>query len=141
MPVDKANDYIFGYTIQNDVSDRRGRADDRHGSDWFVAKGFDTAAPIGPYIVPKEFVPDPQKLAVKLTLNDRVMTNSNTSKMTHNVWELLSFVTNVAELQPGDMVDTGSPAGVGASTGLFLKPGSVSTCTIESVGTLRNPVK
>ena len=111
VPVDKANDYIFGYTIQNDVSDRRGRADARHGSDWFVAKGFDTAAPIGPFIVPKEFVPDPQKLAVKLTLNDRVMTNSNTSRMTHNVRELLSFVTNVTELQPGDMVDTGSPAG------------------------------
>jgi 2,4-didehydro-3-deoxy-L-rhamnonate hydrolase len=133
--------YIFGYTIQNDVSDRRGRGDDRHGSDWFVAKGFDTAAPIGPYIVPKEFVPDPQKLAVKLTLNDRVMTDSNTSKMTHNVRELLSFVTHVAELQPGDMIDTGSPAGVGASTGMFLKSGDVSTCAIERVGTLSNPVR
>ena len=83
VPVDKAGDFIFGYTIQNDVSDRRGRADDRHGSDWLVAKGFDTFAPIGPFVVPKEFVPDPQKLAVTLKHNDTLMTNSNTSRMTH----------------------------------------------------------
>ena len=141
VPVDKAGDFIFGYTIQNDVSDRRGRADDRHGSDWLVAKGFDTFAPIGPFVVPKEFVPDPQKLAVTLKHNDTLMTNSNTSRMTHTVRELLSFASHVMTLQPGDLLDTGSPAGVGASRQLFLKAGDVSTCTVEGVGTLRNPVK
>ena len=141
VPVDKAGDFIFGYTIENDVSDRRGRADDRHGSDWLVAKGFDTFAPVGPFVVPKEFVPDPQKLAVTLTHNETLMTNSNTSRMTHTVRELLSFASHVVTLQPGDLIDTGSPAGVGASRQLFLKPGDLSTCTVESVGTLRNPVK
>jgi 2-keto-4-pentenoate hydratase/2-oxohepta-3-ene-1,7-dioic acid hydratase in catechol pathway len=85
-------------------------------------------------------VRDPQKLAIRLTLNDEVMTNSNTERMTHNVRELRSFASHVLNLQPGDMIDTGSPAGVGASRGLFLKPGDVSTCTIESIGALRNPV-
>lgn len=141
VPADKAGDVIFGYTIENDVSDRRGRQDDRHGSDWLVAKGFDTFAPIGPFIVPKEFVPDPQKLAVTLKHNDTLMTNSNTAKMTHTVKELVSFASHVVTLQPGDLIDTGSPAGVGATTQLFLRPGDVSTCTVESVGTLRNPVK
>ena len=140
VPVERAGEYIFGYTIENDVSDRRGRQDDRHGSDWMVAKGFDTFAPIGPAIVPKAFVPDPQKLAIKLSLNQRVMQNSNTSGMTHTVFELLSFASHVITLKPGDLIDTGSPAGVGASTGLFFKPGDVSTCAIEGVGTLRNPV-
>lgn len=141
IPVEKADDVIFGYTIENDVSDRRGRQDDRHGSDWLVAKGFDTFAPIGPFIVPKEFVPDPQKLAVTLKHNETLMTNSSTAKMTHTVKELVSFASHVVTLQPGDLLDTGSPAGVGASKQLFLKPGDVSTCTIESVGSLRNPVK
>jgi len=141
VPVDKAEDAIFGYTIENDVSDRRGRQDDRHGSDWLVAKGFDTFAPIGPFIVPKEFVPDPHKLPVVLKHNDTVMTDSNTAKMTHTVRELVSFASHVVTLQPGDLIDTGSPAGVGASKQLFLKPGDVSTCTVEGVGTLRNPVK
>jgi 2-keto-4-pentenoate hydratase/2-oxohepta-3-ene-1,7-dioic acid hydratase in catechol pathway len=141
VAVEQADDHIFGYTIQNDVSDRRGRQDDRHGSDWLMAKGFDTFAPIGPFVVPKEFVPDPQALAIKLTLNDEVMTDSNTAGMTHDVRELLSFVSHVVTLQPGDMIDTGSAAGVGASRGLFLKSGDVSTCAIERVGTLRNPVQ
>ena len=141
VPVDKAGDFIFGYTIENDVSDRRGRADDRHGSDWLVAKGFDTFAPIGPFVVPKEFVPDPQKLAVTLRHDETLMTNSSTSRMTHTVLELLSFASHVVTLQPGDLIDTGSPAGVGASQQLFLKAGDVSTCTVEGIGTLRNPVK
>lgn len=141
VPADKAGDVIFGYTIENDVSDRRGRQDDRHGSDWLVAKGFDTFAPIGPFIVPKEFVADPQKLAVTLKHNDTLMTDSNTAKMTHTVKELVSFASHIVTLQPGDLLDTGSPAGVGASRQLFLRPGDVSTCTIEGVGTLRNPVK
>jgi 2-keto-4-pentenoate hydratase/2-oxohepta-3-ene-1,7-dioic acid hydratase in catechol pathway len=141
VTADKAGDAIFGFTIENDVSDRRGRQDDRHGSDWLVAKGFDTFAPIGPFIVPKEFVPDPQALAVTLKHNETLMTSSNTSKMTHTVKELVSFASHVVTLQPGDLIDTGSPAGVGATRQLFLRPGDVSTCTVEGVGTLRNPVK
>ena len=82
---DNAAEYIFGYTLMNDVSDRGGRADGRHGSDWQLGKSHDTFAPLGPYIVPREFVANPQKLAVKFTLNDTVMQDSNTDRMTHTV--------------------------------------------------------
>ena len=81
----EAGDYIFGYTLENDVSDRGGRGDTRHGSDWLIGKSHDTFAPIGPFIVPKEFVPNPQKLAIKFTLNGQLMQDANTSLMIHDV--------------------------------------------------------
>jgi 2-keto-4-pentenoate hydratase/2-oxohepta-3-ene-1,7-dioic acid hydratase in catechol pathway len=141
-PIAQANDYIFGYTLQNDVSDRGGRGDSRHGSDWLIGKGHDTFAPMGPFIVPKEFVPNPQKLAIKFTLNDRVMQDSSTANMTHSTQELLHFASNILTLVPGDIVSTGSPAGVGAGreTPIYMKGGDLSVCTIESIGTLTNPV-
>jgi 2-keto-4-pentenoate hydratase/2-oxohepta-3-ene-1,7-dioic acid hydratase in catechol pathway len=136
-----AGEYVFGYTLQNDVSDRAGRSDGRYGgSDWFIGKGHDTFAPLGPFIVPKEFVPDPQRLGIKFTLSGKVMQDSNTERMTHNVWEMLSYVTHVMTLGPGDIVSTGSPAGVGAARKIFMKPGDTAACTIEKIGTLTNPV-
>jgi 2-keto-4-pentenoate hydratase/2-oxohepta-3-ene-1,7-dioic acid hydratase in catechol pathway len=141
-PIARADDYIFGYTLQNDVSDRGGRGDSRHGSDWLIGKGHDTFAPLGPFIVPREFVPNPQKLAIKFTLNDRVMQDSSTANMTHSPQELLHFASNILTLVPGDIVSTGSPAGVGAGreTPVYMKGGDLSVCTIESIGTLTNPV-
>jgi 2,4-diketo-3-deoxy-L-fuconate hydrolase len=140
---DQAADYIFGYTLMNDVSDRGGRADGRHGSDWQLGKSHDTFAPLGPYVVPRQFVPNPQKLAVKFTLNDTVMQDSNTDRMTHTVFELVEYASNMMTLYPGDLISTGSPAGVGTAraTPVYFKPGDRSTCTIESVGTLRNTVE
>jgi 2,4-diketo-3-deoxy-L-fuconate hydrolase len=73
VPLAQANDHIFGYTLENDVSDRGGRGDDRYGSDWLIGKSHDTFAPMGPFIVPKEFVGDPRKLVVKFTLNGQLM--------------------------------------------------------------------
>jgi 2-keto-4-pentenoate hydratase/2-oxohepta-3-ene-1,7-dioic acid hydratase in catechol pathway len=140
VPVDRARDYIFGYTLENDVSDRGGRADRRHGSDWFIGKSHPTFAPLGPYLVPREFVPDPQKLAITFTLSGKVMQDSNTDRMTHNVYEMVSYVSHILTLRPGDIISTGSPAGVGAARGVFMKPGDVSVCTIERIGTLTNPV-
>ena len=143
VPVDGAADYIFGYTLQNDVSDRGGRADGRHGSDWLIGKSHDTFAPLGPFIVPREYVADPQKLAIKFTLNGQTMQDSNTERMTHTVYELLSYASHILTLQPGDIIATGSPAGVGAGRAapIYFKAGDRSVCTIESVGTLSNPVK
>ncbi len=137
---DNAAEYIFGYTLMNDVSDRGGRADGRHGSDWQLGKSHDTFAPLGPYIVPREFVANPQKLAVKFTLNDTVMQDSNTDRMTHTVYELVEYASNMMTLHPGDLISTGSPAGVGTAraTPVYFKDGDRSTCTIESIGTLRN---
>jgi 2-keto-4-pentenoate hydratase/2-oxohepta-3-ene-1,7-dioic acid hydratase in catechol pathway len=140
---DNAADYIFGYTLMNDVSDRGGRPDGRHGSDWQLGKSHDTFAPLGPYVVPRQFVPNPQKLAVKFTLNDTVMQDSNTDRMTHTVFELVEYASHMMTLHPGDLISTGSPAGVGTAraTPIYFKDGDTSICTIESIGTLRNPVR
>jgi 2-keto-4-pentenoate hydratase/2-oxohepta-3-ene-1,7-dioic acid hydratase in catechol pathway len=140
VPTERARDYIFGYTLQNDVSDRAGRPDGRHGSDWFIGKSHDTFAPLGPYIVPKAFVPDPQKLPITFTLSGKVMQDSNTERMTHDVYEMVSYVSHIMTLKPGDIVSTGSPAGVGAARNVFMKAGDTSVCTIGSIGTLTNPV-
>ena len=142
VPIERAKDYIFGYTLENDVSDRGGRADGRHGSDWLVAKGHDTFAPLGPFIVPKEFIKDPQNLGIQLTLNGKVMQDSNTAHMIHSVFELVHYASNVLTLQPGDVISTGSSAGVGfaRSPPIFMEPGDVAVCSVEQVGILTNPV-
>jgi 2-keto-4-pentenoate hydratase/2-oxohepta-3-ene-1,7-dioic acid hydratase in catechol pathway len=142
VPLDRVRDHIFGYTLQNDVSDRGGRGDARHGSDWLIAKGHDTFAPLGPFIVPKEFVPDPQKLGIKFSLSGTLMQDSGTDRMTHSVDEMVHYASNILTLRPGDLISTGSPAGVGSARNppIFMKPGDVASCTIEGIGTLTNPV-
>ena len=142
VPVGQAAEHIFGYTLQNDVSDRGGRGDTRYGSDWLVSKNHDTFAPLGPFITPKEFVPDPQKLTIRFSLNGQVMQEANTSFMIHNVFELVAYATSIMTLRPGDIVVTGTPAGVGSARvpPVYFKPGDRSVCTYEGVGTLTNPV-
>jgi 2-keto-4-pentenoate hydratase/2-oxohepta-3-ene-1,7-dioic acid hydratase in catechol pathway len=142
VPVERAADYIFGYTLELDVSDRGGRGDTRHGSDWLIGKSHDTFAPTGPFITPKEFIADPQKLKITYTLNGKLMQDSNTSLMIHNVFETVAYGSNILTLQPGDMIATGTPPGVGSGRKppIFFKPGDVSVCTYEGVGTLTNRV-
>ena len=112
---DNAADYIFGFTLMNDVSDRGGRADGRHGSDWQLGKSHDTFAPLGPYVVPRQFVANPQKLAIKFLLSGKTMQDSNTDRMTHTVYELVEYASHMMTLRPGDLISTGSPAGVGTA--------------------------
>jgi 2-keto-4-pentenoate hydratase/2-oxohepta-3-ene-1,7-dioic acid hydratase in catechol pathway len=142
VPVAQASAYIFGYTLENDVSDRGGRGDTRHGSDWSIAKSHDTFAPLGPFIVPKEFVPDVQKLGVRFTLNGKLMQDANTSLMIHTVAEQVAYASRILTLRPGDVIATGSPAGVGSARTppIYLKAGDVSVCTYDGIGTLTNPV-
>jgi len=142
VPLDKAAEYVFGYSLENDVSDRGGRGDTRMTPDWLVGKAHDTFAPQGPFVVPKEFVPDPQKLGIQFRLSGELMQDSNTDRMTHSVLELLHYASNILTLQPGDVISTGSPAGVGSARNppIFMKPGDVAACTIERIGTLTNPV-
>jgi 2-keto-4-pentenoate hydratase/2-oxohepta-3-ene-1,7-dioic acid hydratase in catechol pathway len=142
VPLDRATDSIFGYTLQNDVSDRGGRGDSRFGSDWLIGKNHDTFAPVGPYIVPKEFVKDPMNLRQTLTLSGERMQDSNTKQMTHNVFELLHFATNNVRLQPGDLISAGSPPGtnIERSQPRWMKAGDTVVCTIEGIGSLSNPV-
>jgi len=143
VTADQAAEYIFGYTLDNDVSDRGGRADGRHGSDWIVGKSHDTFFPTGPYVVPRQFVPNPQKLSILFLLSGKVMQDSNTDRMTHTVFELVEFASHIMTLQPGDLISSGSPAGVGTARGtpIYFKDGDTSTCTIAGIGTLENPVK
>lgn len=142
VPVARAADYIFGYTLQNDVSDRAERGDGRHGSDWLIAKSHDTFAPLGPFIVPSEFVKDPQGLPIRFSLNGQLMQDSTTARMTHNVYELVSFASHVITLRPGDVIATGSSAGVGVARTppIFMQAGDRAVCSVEGIGTLTNPV-
>jgi 2,4-didehydro-3-deoxy-L-rhamnonate hydrolase len=143
VSIDAAKEYIFGYTLENDVSDRGGRGDTRHGSDWLIGKSHDTFAPMGPFIVPKDQVPDPQKLKVTFTLNGQTMQDANTSLMIHNVYELVSYASHIATLRPGDVIASGTPPGVGSgrTPQIFFKSGDTSVCTYEGIGTLTNPVR
>jgi 2-keto-4-pentenoate hydratase/2-oxohepta-3-ene-1,7-dioic acid hydratase in catechol pathway len=142
VPVAQAANYIFGYTIENDVSDRGGRGDARYGSDWVVSKNHDTFAPLGPFITPREFVADPQELTIRFRLNGQVVQEANTSFMIHTVFEQIAYASNIMSLRPGDVVATGTPAGVGSARvpPVYFKPGDRSECTYEGVGTLVNPV-
>lgn len=142
VAVEDAEDYIFGYTLENDVSDRGGRGDGRMGSDWFLQKNHDTFAPLGPFIIPKEFVPEPLSLRQTLTLSGAVMQDSNTGNMTHDIYDMLSYVSHIATMQPGDIYAMGSPSGVGSAreTPIYMKPGDIAVCAIEGIGTLTNPV-
>jgi 2-keto-4-pentenoate hydratase/2-oxohepta-3-ene-1,7-dioic acid hydratase in catechol pathway len=142
VPVAQAGEHIFGYTVHVDVSDRSGQRSDRFGTDWLVGKSHATFAPLGPYIVPREFVADPQKLKITYTLNGNVMQDADTSLMVHSIIELVSYGSSILPLQPGDVINTGSPAGVGYARKppIFLKAGDRSSCTYASVGTLANPV-
>jgi 2-keto-4-pentenoate hydratase/2-oxohepta-3-ene-1,7-dioic acid hydratase in catechol pathway len=142
VPLARAADHIFGYTLTNDVSDRGGRGDTRFGSDWLMQKNHATFAPLGPFITPKEFIRDVKNMPVKFWLNGQLMQDSNTSFMIHDVFEQIVYATNILPLRAGDIIATGSPAGVGSARNppIFLKNGDRAVCTYEGVGTLTNPV-
>jgi 2-keto-4-pentenoate hydratase/2-oxohepta-3-ene-1,7-dioic acid hydratase in catechol pathway len=137
-----AKDYIFGYTIELDMSDRGGRPGEKEPrSDWFVGKGHDTFAPMGPYIVPKEFFPNPMNVRQTLTINGKMMQDSRSSDMIHNIHELIEYGSSIMTLFPGDVVAGGSPAGTGMSRSvrpeqIFLKAGDKIVATIEGIGTM-----
>jgi 2-keto-4-pentenoate hydratase/2-oxohepta-3-ene-1,7-dioic acid hydratase in catechol pathway len=142
VAAEDASDYIFGYTLENDVSDRGGRGDGRMGTDWFLQKNHDTFAPLGPFIVPKEFVADPHNLRQTLTLSGQLMQDSSTANMTHNSFEMLAYISNIITMRPGDVFAMGSPSGVGTAreTPIYMKHGDTAVCEIEGIGTLTNPV-
>lgn len=143
VPVASAADHIFGYTVQIDVSDRGGRGDRKMGgSDWLVGKNHDTFGPLGPFIVPREFVKDPMNTRHTFTLNDQVMQDSNTNRMSHNIYELLHYASNILTLNPGDVIAGGSPAGtnIERSEPRWMRAGDTAKCSIEGIGTQIHPV-
>lgn len=142
VPMNQAFDAIFGYTLENDISDRGGRGDGRYGSDWLVTKNHDTFAPMGPFITPKEFVKDPGNLTIRFSLNGQLLQEGSTKQMIHTIPEQVHYATNILTLRPGDVIATGTIPGVGSARTppILLKPGDRMVCTYEGVGTLTNPV-
>jgi 2-keto-4-pentenoate hydratase/2-oxohepta-3-ene-1,7-dioic acid hydratase in catechol pathway len=142
VPAAQARDYIFGYTITLDMSDRGGRWGEKEPrQDWFVGKSHDTFAPMGPYIVPKEFYGDPMNVRQLLTINGKPMQDARSSDMIHNIGELIEFGSTVMSLFPGDVIAAGSPAGTGMSRSVrpeqvWLKDGDKIVATIDGIGTL-----
>jgi len=138
VPKENAMDYVYGYTIINDISAR----DCRRAGQWIVSKGQDTFAPMGPVLVTAGDVPDPQNLNLSLKVNGVEKQNSNTKFMLFNIADLIHDLSTVFTLDVGDIIATGTPAGVGAgrSPQEFMWPGNVVEATVEGIGTLRNTV-
>ena len=140
-----AGKYIFGYTIEFDVSDRGGRNDRKMGGgpDWFVQKNHDTFGPLGPFIVPKEFLPNPMNTRHYFTLNGEMKQDANTSQMEYNIWEMLSYASNVMTLNAGDILSLGTPSGTNIDTQTaprWMRAGDVGACIIEGVGEQRHNI-
>jgi 2-keto-4-pentenoate hydratase/2-oxohepta-3-ene-1,7-dioic acid hydratase in catechol pathway len=133
-----ALDYVFGYTVINDVSAR----DCRRAGQWIVSKGQDSFAPMGPCIVTRDEIADPHNLNLWTKVNGVEKQNSNTRFMLFNVNQLIADISSVMTLEPGDIIATGTPAGVGAgrTPQEFMWPGDVVECHVEGIGTLRNPI-
>jgi 2-keto-4-pentenoate hydratase/2-oxohepta-3-ene-1,7-dioic acid hydratase in catechol pathway len=141
VPTTQAMDYVAGYTIGHDVSARDWQLK-KDGKQWMVGKTFDTFAPTGPVLVTPDEVPDPHNLPIRLRLNGQVMQDSNTKQMIFQVGAILAYLSQVFTLEPGDLVFTGTPPGVGMARKppVFLQPGDVAEVEIEVLGVLRNPV-
>ena len=139
---ERALDHVAGYTIVNDVTNRDlvFRKDaGALGADWIAAKGLPSYLPMGPYLVPAAFVPDPQNLEITLKLNGQVMQDENTADMIFSVARIIEFLSTYVQLWPGDLIATGSPAGNGTHYNRFLRPGDVMESSITGLGTQRNP--
>jgi acylpyruvate hydrolase len=137
---EEAIKYVAGYTIVHDVSCRDYQM--RTGQ-WMIGKTFDTFAPMGPYLVLKDEVPDPHTLNLTTRLNGVVMQSSNTKHLIFNTFDLIAYMSQVFTLEPGDVVSTGTPAGVGFARKppVFLKPGDVVRIEVEGLGVLENPLE
>ncbi|MFD9030160.1 fumarylacetoacetate hydrolase family protein [Streptomyces sp. NPDC059567] len=135
---EEAYDHIFGFSIVNDISAR----DQRRSGQWFFSKGQDSYAPFGPAVVTADQIPDPMALDLSLRVNGVTKQKSNTRHMLFPIARLIADISSGVTLEPGDVIATGSPAGVGAGMvpPEFLHPGDTVEATVEGIGTLTNPV-
>lgn len=137
----QALDHVAGYTNGHDVSARDWQIG-KPGKQWMLGKTPDTFAPIGPYVATRDEIPDPAALSIQLKLNGEVMQDGHTSQFIFGVGEIVSYLSQIMTLEPGDLIFTGTPAGVGMGRKppVWLKPGDVTEVTISGLGTLRNPI-
>jgi len=136
----RALDHVEGYICLNDVSARDLQFAD---GQWTRGKSPDTFCPVGPRLVPREEIPDPQQLAIRCILNGQAMQDSSTAQMIFSVAEIIAYVSRVITLEPGDLIATGTPAGVGVfrDPKVLLKDGDEVSVEIDGLGTLTNPVE
>lgn len=141
LQADSAAAWAAGYTVGHDVSARDWQLE-KDGKQWMVGKTFDTFAPCGPHLVTADEAPDPHNLPIRLRLNGTTMQDSNTKQMIFGVGQMLAYLSLVFTLEPGDLVFTGTPPGVGFARKppVFLKPGDLAEVEIEGLGVLQNPV-
>ena len=135
-------DHIFGFCIVNDISEREYQLE-RSSGQWDKGKAFDTFGTIGPYLVTKDEVSDPQDLSMTLDVNGQRMQTGNTNKMVFNVYYLVSYLSKYMSLQPGDLITTGTPPGVGMGKKpqVFLKNGDTLRLSIDNLGEQNSKVK
>ncbi|MBB3259865.1 2-keto-4-pentenoate hydratase/2-oxohepta-3-ene-1,7-dioic acid hydratase in catechol pathway [Paraburkholderia bannensis] len=146
ISIESAMDYVAGYSVANDLSARDhvkradAPADSPFAYDWVSQKCFDGSCPLGPSLVPSGFIEDPYNLGLKLWVNGELMQDSNTSNMIFNVAEQIAYLSSRTTLYPGDVILTGTPAGVGMAHRKFLKIGDVVRLEIEKIGVLENTI-
>jgi 2-keto-4-pentenoate hydratase/2-oxohepta-3-ene-1,7-dioic acid hydratase in catechol pathway len=140
ISVEEANEYIFGYTIVNDITARDMQAKHKQ---FFLGKSLDTTCPMGPYLVEKGSISHPQKLSVVTKVNGEVRQNGNTSSMMFDILTIISVVSKGMTLEPGDVIATGTPSGVGKGFNppKYLQSGDIIEVTVEGIGTLINAVQ
>lgn len=134
---DEALGHVFGYTVLNDVTARDLQ---KAHQQWFKGKSLDTFCPMGPVLVTADEIPDPQALGIRLRVNGETRQESSTAQMIFGVAALLAALAAGMTIEPGDILATGTPSGVGAATGAYLRPGDVVEAEIDGLGCLANPV-
>lgn len=141
----RAMDYVFGYTVLNDLSIRERQAplprSPRLGLRWLPGKNFDTSTPLGPVVVTRDEVPDPHNLRLGTRVNGEVRQDASTSDMVFRIPEIIEAASDGLTLEPGDIIATGTPAGVGLGTGRYLRRGDVVEAWVEGIGVLANHVE
>ncbi|WP_338598274.1 fumarylacetoacetate hydrolase family protein [Sulfolobus tengchongensis] len=136
----EAYSYVFGYTVFNDISfrDKQFPPESPYGMRWVHGKGMDTAAPMGPWIVTKDEIPNPHSLKLTLRVNGEIRQEGYTEDMIFKIDQIIEYLSNGITLKPGDIISTGTPPGVALATGKYLKPGDVIDAEISQIGVLTN---
>lgn len=139
VSVDDARHHVFGYIVCNDVSARDWQS---HAPTFTVGKSFDTHGPIGPWIVTADEIADPHTLGIRCYVNGELRQNSNTAELVYNVWDQIAYLSTAFTLDPGDLLATGTPSGVGVAMTppRFLQAGDVVRCEIDQIGAIENRV-
>ena len=140
IPIEKAMDHVAGYCVGNDVSERQFQLE--RGTQWTKGKSADTLKPIGPWLVTKDDIPDPNALDISITINGETRQSSNTGDMVFSIAEMISIISNYVRWEAGDLMFTGTPPGVGygMKPPLYMKPGDIMEPTIAGLGAQRSQI-